>query len=125
MFYSKTVRNIFVGIVLLFLVSLGVLVVMYNKISFLSSPEKIAEKEIDSVVRDVRKIMDLPQDETPVLAVINNDEQLKNQPLFQNAEVGNKILIYEENRKIVIYNHTTNKIVEVIHISSTTEFFNE
>ena len=78
-----------------------------------TDPQKIAEEEVTEVVNQVSKLMVLPQGEVPILATVSNLEELKDQPFFANAKLGDKVLIYSNAKKVILYNPETNKIIEV------------
>lgn len=83
---------------------------------WVNSPEKLAEREINQLVKSVARLIDLPADELPVVATVKNTDELKEQTFFSNAKIGYKILIYEKNKKAIMYNPESDKIVEVSHI---------
>jgi hypothetical protein len=72
-----------------------------------------SQKELDETVKSVGKLMYLPEDEVPTLATVTDVNKLEGQPFFARAQTGDKILIYTNNQKIVLYSPKTNKIVEV------------
>ncbi|MES2623183.1 MAG: hypothetical protein V4576_02115 [Patescibacteria group bacterium] len=74
-----------------------------------------AQKELTATVKKVDKLMVLPSDETPQVAIIQDVEALKkSQEFFADAQNGDKILVYTKARKAIIYRDSTNKIVNVI-----------
>lgn len=77
------------------------------------NPNQIAQAEIDAVTANVGRIIDLPKDETPTLATVQDKEKLKDQPFFAMAENGDKILIYTKSKKAIIYRPKDNRLVNV------------
>jgi hypothetical protein len=67
----------------------------------------------------VGKLMLLPGDETPKVITIDDASiaQLKEQPFFKNARVGNILLVYNKNRKAILYDPAYDKIVDVAPIN--------
>lgn len=79
-----------------------------------------AEEEIGEVVAVVGEYMELPQEEVPTIATVIDKEKLQDQPFFSRAENGDKVLIYTNARKAILYRPTTKKVIEVAPI-----FFDE
>lgn len=77
------------------------------------NPNQIAQAEIDAVTANVGRIIDLPKDETPTLATVQDKDKLKDQAFFSMAENGDKILIYTKSKKAIIYRPKDNRLVNV------------
>ena len=60
--------------------------------------------------------MVLPSEE-PTIATVSNIEALRSQPFFANAKNGDRVLIYVNARKAVLYDPVNNKIVEATPIN--------
>lgn len=76
------------------------------------SAEENAE-EVRDLVEAVGKLIVLPEGEEPTVASVSDPEKLKDQPFFQNAKVGDKVLIYTQARKAYLYDPKLNKLLEV------------
>ena len=87
-------------------------VVQLNK-----NPQLILQRETQELVAKVSKLIVLPEEETPTIATVNDPEKLKDQLFFSKAQKGDKVLIYTNARKAILYSPTTNKIVEVAPIN--------
>lgn len=73
-----------------------------------------AEKEVKMVVADVKKLMLVPDTEIPQVATISDAEGLaKTQAFFIDVKNGDKVLIYLQAQKAIIYRPSENKIVNV------------
>ena len=81
------------------------------------TPDVVAKEETDFLVERVGKLIDLPKDETPTTATILDKEKMKDQPFFNNAQNGDKILIYTKAQKAIVYRVKDNKIINVGPIS--------
>ncbi len=79
----------------------------------LQNPTLAAQEEVKALVTKVATLMELPKDEQPTVATISDKSKLKDQPFFINAENGDKVLIYTNAKKAIIYRPSTNKIIEV------------
>lgn len=107
-------RNIIIALVVLLLVTGGGLA--YYMLGG-SNSKVAAENELKEVVAKVGKLMILPEGETPTLATVADPEKLKDQKFFINAKTGDKVLIYANSQKAILYNPSSNKIVEVAPVN--------
>jgi hypothetical protein len=83
-----------------------------------ANPEKVLDDQNSKLITEISKIYTLPDSEKPSVATVKDKDKLKSNPLFDTAENGDKILIYSKSRRFVIYRPTTQKLVDVIRISS-------
>jgi hypothetical protein len=83
----------------------------------LANPTQFAQEEAKKLVAAVSKLMTLPSDETPTVATVNDKEKLKNQPFFANTENGDKVLIYTNAKKAILYRVSINKIIDVAPVN--------
>lgn len=72
-----------------------------------------AQGEIDVLVEEVGKLIALPADEAPTVATVTDVEKVKEQPFFKNAQNGDRVLIYTNARKAILYRPSERRIVEV------------
>lgn len=68
--------------------------------------------DVQVVVRRVSSLAILPQNETPALATVTDKSKLQT-PFLQQADNGDRILIYEKAKKVIIYRPSINKIVDI------------
>ncbi|KKQ76074.1 MAG: hypothetical protein US99_C0086G0006 [Candidatus Daviesbacteria bacterium GW2011_GWF2_38_6] len=76
------------------------------------NPQQAGQDEVRKVVEEVRKLMDLPN-ETPTVATVVDITKLKDQPFFQKAKNGDKVLIYTAAQKAILYDPVAKRIKEV------------
>lgn len=81
------------------------------------NPQKAAQEEIRVLVEKVSKLILIPPDEQPTIATVADPDRLKDQPFFANAKRGDKVLIYTNARKAILYDPLANKIVEVAPVN--------
>ena len=81
------------------------------------NPSQAAQEETRDVVARVSKLIILPEGEQPTLAVVTDPEKLKDQPFFAHAKKGDKILIYPNAKKAILYDPVADKIIEVAPVS--------
>ena len=75
------------------------------------------ENEADAVIQKVGQLMVLPTDEEPTVATVTDLNALKGQPFFTGAKMGDKVLIYTNAKKAILYDPVANKIVNVAPIN--------
>lgn len=115
-YVKQHVLVILVGVVVL---SSGTAIYFYNEYSALQhDPKKVSQEEVNKVVAQVSKLMFLPEGETPTLATVADLNKLKGQSFFAKAKIGDKVLIYANAKKAILYNPGSNKIVEVAPINT-------
>lgn len=78
-----------------------------------NDPEKITQQKTDELIARVGELIVLPKGETPTVATVSDIEKLKGQPFFINAKRGDRVLIYANAKKAILYNPGDNIIVEV------------
>lgn len=81
------------------------------------SPVENNRKELQEVMEAVGKLILLPEGEEPTLATVSDPSKLKDQAFFKNAELGDKVLIYSQAKKAILYSPTKNKIIEIAPIN--------
>ncbi len=72
--------------------------------------EALIVKEASDLVSQVGAIMELPE-ELPAVATIIDETKVSNEPFFAGAKNGDKILVFVQSQKFVIYRPSTNKII--------------
>ena len=102
----------------LVVVALGAAVYFYVQLNQLrEDPQKVAQEEAKTLVTKVGKLIVLPEGEEPTVATVTDPNLLQDQPFFANAKAGDKVLIYTNARKAILYNPEENKIVEVAPVN--------
>lgn len=113
-----TKKNILSILVALLVAAAGTTYYFYGEyVSLKKDPGKAATEETKKLVAAVGKLIVLPLGETPTIATVSDPEKLKDQPFFAKAKVGDKVLIYRQAKKAIIYDPAENKIVEVAPIN--------
>jgi hypothetical protein len=108
-------------LLVLFLFSTGTALYFYKKSAALKAiPQVQSQNETADLIEKVSKIILLPEGEVPTIATVSNPEELRSQPFFEKAKVGNKVLLYQIAKKAYLYDPTANKIIEVSSITPET-----
>lgn len=79
--------------------------------------QNLAKEEAKKLVSDVGKLIALPEGEEPTVATITDIEKLKDQPFFQRAKNGDKVLIYTNAKKAFLFDPKANKIIDVAPVN--------
>lgn len=87
------------------------------KIERLSDPQQAAKDEAARVKDLVASLAEVPADETPTIATVNDASKLQGQAFFAKAENGDKVLIFTKAKKAYLYRPSTNKIIEVAPVN--------
>lgn len=121
--YSQKTNTILLVLVLAALIGLGSAGYFYYQLGktqgyFWSkkgaaASQKGEQEAVAKLVSEVGKLMDLPKDETPTVATVTDVNKLKAEPFFVNAKNGDKVLIYQNAKKVILYSPSAKKIVNV------------
>lgn len=82
------------------------------------NPTVVTQNENKTLIEDVGKLILLP-DEQPTIATVTDPSKLTDQAFFANAKVGYKVLVFSGAKKAILYDPTTNKIIEVGPVNVT------
>lgn len=102
------------------LIGAGYYYYQYHRALQLSSTtnlQKSAQAEVKQLVSQVGKLMDLPQGEDPTVATITDISKLKDQPFFAQAQNGDKVLIYTNSKKAILFDPKADKIIDVAPVN--------
>jgi len=100
------------------IVAFGSAYYFYGEYSALKeNPNKQVQEETAKLVAQVSKLIVLPEGETPTIATVADPEKLQSQPFFAKAKKGDRVLIYANARKAILYDPENNKIIEVAPIN--------
>ncbi|MCE9628785.1 MAG: hypothetical protein K8Q91_02195 [Candidatus Vogelbacteria bacterium] len=75
-----------------------------------NNAEALIAKEATDLVERVSLIMELPA-EIPAVATIVDETKIMNEPFFAGTKNGDKILVFIQSQKLIIYRPSTNKII--------------
>lgn len=106
----------FLMVMVVFLIGVGLtayLVRIYPQVLGLSKGQAQLQAEVDTLLMEVGKLIALPSDEKPTIATVSDVEKVKEQAFFKNAQNGDKVLIYTNAKKAILYRPSEKKVVEV------------
>lgn len=79
--------------------------------------QKQVQEADRKLIAEIGKLIDLPKAENPTVATISDITKLSNQPFFQKAKNGDKVLIYPVAKKAILYDPVLKKVLEVASVN--------
>ncbi len=110
-------RTIIITLAFLLMVSATGAVYFYRQAT--ADPQKAGQQDLENTIKKVGRLMVLPEGEQPTLATVSDPEKLRDQQFFANAQKGDKVLVYTNARKAILYSVSLNKIIEVGPINTS------
>ncbi|MCL4353927.1 LytR C-terminal domain-containing protein [Patescibacteria group bacterium] len=83
----------------------------------LNDPSQASKAETQELLTKVGNLIVLPSGETPTVATVSDKKKLANQAFFKNAENDDKVLIYSQAQKAILYRPSINKLIEVASVN--------
>ena len=122
---NSSVKNFLIFLFAIFtLLGLAGTYYFFSKYNALrNDPNIVSQKDVDTTVAAVSKLMVLPSEEIPSVATVLDKDKLKDQPFFGGVENGDKLLVFGKAMQAIIYRPSSNKIIKVgpIFINDTTQ----
>src|SRR3989344_898292 len=111
---GRSHKSLFLIILFLILAAIPVFY-FYSKYQKSNNPGT-EEDQVKSLVGKVGVLIELPK-EAPKVATVSDKEKLKDQVFFANAQNGDKVLIFTQAKKAILYRPAINKIIEVAPVN--------
>ncbi len=117
-----TIRNFFICVSAVILVGAIVAAAYfymqyYQTQQLLKNPTLAAQQQTKELLNRLGMLIDLPKNETPTIATVSDVSKLKDQPFFVKAQNGDKVIIYTNAKKAILYRPSENKIMEVAPVN--------
>jgi len=127
----KKISSVYLAVVMVVVLLLGGAAIAYKVIddsnkenaklkeenARLANPQESAKLETERVKASVAQLIDVPEGEDPTIASVVDASKLSSQAFFKNAQNGDKVLMYAQAKKAILYRPGTNKIIEVAPIN--------
>lgn len=78
-----------------------------------SIKSSLKQQNLEAVKAAVIKNYGLLQDEDPILATVTDIEKMRSQQFSVKIENDDKVLIYTQNKKIILFRPSSNKIIDI------------
>ena len=88
-----------------------------KEVERLSNPEEAVKQETINLKNRVSELVEVPSGQEPTIATVQDVSKLQGQAFFKNAQNGDKVLIYSEAKKAILYRPSTDKIIEVAPVN--------
>ena len=75
---------------------------------------------VSQVIEKVGKHLVLPTGEQPTMATVSDISKVKGQAFFANAANGDKVLVYAQAKKAILYRPSIDRIIETAPLSADT-----
>lgn len=115
-------KNLVLIVLVVVLVAVGAAGLVYY--FFFYSAEKVepdstvgAQIEVENLIEEVGAIFALPQGEEPTIATVSDVSKLSEQEFFARAQNGDKVLIYSQAKKAILYRPSEGRIIEVAPVN--------
>lgn len=79
-----------------------------------SSLSILQEQKSDQLIERVSMHVLVPTSEKPTIATVSDPEPLRGQPFFDHAEKGDKVLVYPNAKRAVLYRPSLDRVVEIM-----------
>lgn len=79
----------------------------------LSDPQEAARSETERIKGEIAALIEVPSDEEPTIATVVDPDKLGDQAFFANAQKDDRVVIYGQAKKAILYRPSTKKIIEV------------
>lgn len=120
--FIKNKKIQILGVALLLLIVGG-----YFSFSYLKTRDELSRyetnnsiksiKEKDELLKELNKLVLLPQDEEPTIATVADAFRLRGQKFFERAENGDKVLVYANTQRAILYRPSTKKVIEIAPVN--------
>jgi len=101
---------VFAGVCLLLIAGVWFVRAYYFPTAF--TPQEIGEKDVKATMLAVAKLMELPQG-IPSVATVTDVTKLQSQPFFSKAVNGDKVLIFADAKRAILYRPSAHRIIDV------------
>ena len=116
--FSKfIIRLVGVIVVVIAIIGLTIFVVRVKPELLGLSSESSRGGEVEQLLSEIDRFVELPKDEVPTVATVTDQDKVKEEIFFKNALNGDKILIYTNAKKALLYRPSEKRIIEFSSIN--------
>lgn len=104
--------SLLTGLILLYLKYLESQTIV-DKLSTVQGQQEFNKKELDAILADMQRLVELPKSEVPSMATVVDVSKVSNLEFYRNAQNGDRVIVYNVAKKRYLYRPSTNIIVNV------------
>lgn len=112
LFFKKLIRKYIVSILFILVLVLAA-VSAYLYYQSRNDPSKVSAREVKTLTSTIGKLVLLPSDESPTIATVSDPDALSDQSFFVGAQKDDKVLIYSNAKKAILYRPSIDKIINI------------
>ena len=112
-------RRFYIIFVIFFLVIVCILFFVFKDRIFTENTNDIGQnKEAKTLTQRVGEHIFLPEGEVPTIATVSDPEALRGQTFFIDAKKGDKVLIFPNAKKAILYDPVADKIITIAPLNT-------
>lgn len=112
-------RRFYIILVIFFLVIVFILLFVFKDRIFTENTNNIGQnKEAKTLTQRVGEHIFLPEGEVPTIATVSDPEALRGQTFFIDAKKGDKVLIFPNAKKAILYDPVADKIITIAPLNT-------
>lgn len=112
-------RRFYIILVIFFLVIVFILLFVFKDRIFSENTNNIGQnKEAKTLTQRVGDHIFLPEGEVPTIATVSDPEALQGQTFFIDAKKGDKVLIFPNAKKAILYDPVADKIITIAPLNT-------
>lgn len=112
--YQLPVPSFAIGIIILVsaYATYSVIIKYPDTFGLIKGPS-IIKKEEKALIAEISRTLNLPRDEEPTIATVSEPDKLKDQSFFKESQVGDRVIIYQNSKKVILYRPSEKRVIEV------------
>lgn len=80
----------------------------------LKNPAAAGKEEGRQIADTIRSVVAIPQNEIPTVATVADVNKLNQQPFFSHAQNGDKVLVFNSPKTVILYRPSTRKVINML-----------
>jgi hypothetical protein len=112
-------KKILIKVSIIALILSTLVLAIFFGFKYLKYSGKLSEWENKKILKQISAKIVLP-DEVPTFATVADKAKLEDQPFFKNSENGDKVLIFTNSGRVVLYRPSIKKIIDISTVTVAT-----